>query len=537
MDWIDRNLPDDLEISVVNETGSRTRANVGCRADGDVLFVDRVTLAPGERREWSKSVTGTVDVGVQVRDGPEATERFDPTDGSGRVSATIAARSISFSTAGGRGDAGGVGSGGGVDSFAAAETSDDAGFGAAAHDGDDGWGFDGNSTDDDAWGFDDGTAGADADHAADTVDTGSSESTSASSDDSGWGFGDENDTGDGDATDGRSDNDDRGSSDRNRTGGSDSTERSSASTDAGGSTDRSSSRGRTGSAGDSDESTAPDRTARGGSRRSGRGGDADRSDGVHETEATDATDAGVDGVDRDGGVDDRGGGSGDESDGNAEPGKAGEDAGGPDGTEVDESGEEENRQAGAGEKYCRSCGAVIKQEAAICPECGVSNEGSVGGGAGAAGAAGAGPEPEPSDWGTGVLFGGALWGINLVVVLLLVVTFRSSMAGGLDAGGALRSLGLATVLPLTQFLAWLVFAVAIYYDMKYVRYHVPDWPLSGTLYIAAAIVLPVFTQVFGAAALFVGGPVGLAVAALVPAVLLGLAVRHTRTRKRLISSA
>ena len=114
------------------------------------------------------------------------------------------------------------------------------------------------------------------------------------------------------------------------------------------------------------------------------------------------------------------------------------------------------------------------------------------------------------------------------------VDYRCS---GLDAGGALRSLGLATVLPLTQFLAWVVFTVAIYYDMKYVRHHVPDWPLNGTLYIAAAIVLPVFTQVFGAAALFVGGTVGLAVAAVVPAVLLGLAVRHTRTRNRLVTSA
>lgn len=33
-------------------------------------------------------------------------------------------------------------------------------------------------------------------------------------------------------------------------------------------------------------------------------------------------------------------------------------------------------EKGADEQFCSSCGAVIKKEAAICPECGVSVEGS-----------------------------------------------------------------------------------------------------------------------------------------------------------------
>jgi len=45
-------------------------------------------------------------------------------------------------------------------------------------------------------------------------------------------------------------------------------------------------------------------------------------------------------------------------------------------------------------------------------------------------------------------------------------------------------------------------------------------------------VLPIFTQIFGAAALFVGG--GSAVAAVIPVIMLGLCIRHLRTRSRLL---
>lgn len=531
---MDERLPDDLAIAVVNETRSRTTANVGCRAGGDVLFVDRVTLAPGERREWSEPAAGTVEVAVQVKDGPEAAERFDPGDGTGAVSATIAASSISFSTDGGREATGGTGNGG-IDSFAAAETSDDDGAWADSTDGDDSWGFGGGSTDnDDAWGFDDDPGGSDPAGGADGVGTGSSTSTgSASGADSGWGFDDAGDeVGDaGDAGDDR-----RSSSGTAGTAGSPEETRRS-----GG--DRSAARGSTGSTGDDRSSTGSGSVDREPAGREGSGRDRRRSGDDHDGTGSGAARDGAD-VDSDpdpaekverGGPRDADDGAGEsEASVASDPDRSEFEAGVTDEPEAEGTDGDEERTAGAGEKYCRSCGAVIKQEAAICPECGVSNEGSVGG---AGGGRGAGPASEPSDWGTGVLVGGALWGINLVLVLLIVVSFRSSMGGGLDAGGALRSLGLATVLPLTQFLAWVVFTVAIYYDMKYVRHHVPDWPLNGTLYIAAAIVLPVFTQVFGAAALFVGGTVGLAVAAVVPAVLLGLAVRHTRTRNRLVTSA
>ena len=97
----------------------------------------------------------------------------------------------------------------------------------------------------------------------------------------------------------------------------------------------------------------------------------------------------------------------------------------------------------------------------------------------------------------------------------------------------MRSLGLAALLPPVQLLAWIVLPLSLYFDLQYVDYHVDEWPLNGRLYIAGAAILPVLTQVLGAAALFVGGG-GVAVAAVVPVVLLALSVRHLRTRSRLV---
>ncbi|MXR40280.1 NINE protein [Halobaculum sp. WSA2] len=327
---MDERLPDDLAIAVVNRTGSRTTANVGCRAGGDVLFVDRVTLAPGERREWSESAAGTVEVAVQVKDGPEAAERFDPGDGAGGVSATIAAGSISFSTDGGREATGGAG-GGGVDSFAAAETGDDA-FG-----GDDGdWGFGGDSTEGgDAWSFDDGTDDADATDTVDTVDTGGDAAhSSTSSADDGWGFGDD----DTDSDDGSHTN--SAATATTATGGTeqpDVTDEGASETGGASAVDRS----RSGNHPDADS----------GARR----GDGD-------------SDGDPDPTDESGGSEPR---DEDTGPGNPPP-EAVETAvstGATDGTGG--AGRDPSTTAGADERYCTACGAVVKKQAELCPECGV----------------------------------------------------------------------------------------------------------------------------------------------------------------------
>ena len=246
-------------------------------------------------------------------------------------------------------------------------------------------------------------------------------------------------------------------------------------------------------------------------------------------------------------------------------------------------------EAGPGpdEIYCRNCGDVIRQRAEICPECGVQNSAQAGGGqstgaqsaqrsqqagragaqaqvAGAAGAPNAQGRPagsgtsqpqqggstaggasrssqarssrsEPSgSWVNGVRFGALLWLLALLILVPTILQYQNVTAGsGVDPGGMLRSLGLATLLPPVQLLAWVVLPLSLYFDLKYVDYHVDEWPLSGRLYIAAALILPVLTQIFGAAALFLGSG-GVAVAAVVPVLLLALSIRHLRTRSRLV---
>lgn len=236
---------------------------------------------------------------------------------------------------------------------------------------------------------------------------------------------------------------------------------------------------------------------------------------------------------------------------------------------------------GPDEIYCRNCGDVIRQRAEICPECGVQNSAQAGGGpstgaqsaqrsqqAGRTGAqaqatnaqgrpAGSGTSQpqqgrsaaggasrssqarssrsEPSgSWVNGVRFGALLWFLALLILVPTILQYQSVTAGsGVDPGGMLQSLGLAALLPPVQLLAWVVLPLSLYFDLRYVDYHVDEWPLNGRLYIAAAAILPILTQVLGAAALFLGGG-GVAVAAVVPVVLLALGVRHLRTRSRLV---
>jgi len=231
-------------------------------------------------------------------------------------------------------------------------------------------------------------------------------------------------------------------------------------------------------------------------------------------------------------------------------------------------------EPGTGEIYCRSCGEIIKAKAELCPECGVRNvaqgmRDSAGrqtqsaaagtpqapspappsGGTQPQPAGGTQPQPSPGDrtdtadqpagsgpsgaWVNGVRIGGVLWLLVLLILVPTVLMYQDVTAGsGVDPGSMLRSLGLATLLPAVQLLAWIVLPLSLYFDLNHIGYRVDEWPLHGRLYIAAALVLPIFTQIFGAAALFVGG--GSAVAAVIPVIMLGLCIRHLRTRSRLL---
>jgi hypothetical protein len=134
----------------------------------------------------------------------------------------------------------------------------------------------------------------------------------------------------------------------------------------------------------------------------------------------------------------------------------------------------------------------------------------------------------------GVRLGAGLWFLALLILIPTIQQYQRVTAGsGVDPGGMLQSLGLAALLPPVQLLAWVVLPLSLYFDLRYVDYHVDEWPLSGRLYIAGAAILPVLTQIFGAAALFLDGG-GVILAAVVPVVLLALSIRHLRTRSRLV---
>ncbi|GGI99212.1 hypothetical protein GCM10008995_06420 [Halobellus salinus] len=241
------------------------------------------------------------------------------------------------------------------------------------------------------------------------------------------------------------------------------------------------------------------------------------------------------------------------------------------GSSAHSAGDDPGREPGPDESHCRNCGEIVRNRAEICPECGVRNAAHAGhptqsqptqsarGGTGARPAqqrarGGTGAQPaqaermadtpngvdqrpgsEPSgSWVNGVRLGALLWLLVLLVLVPTILRYQGATGGsGVGLSPMLQSLGLAALIPPLQLLAWVVLPVSLYFDLKYVDYHVDEWPLSGRLYLVSATILPVLTQVLGAAALFVNSG-GILLAGVIPVVLLALSVRHLRTRSRLV---
>lgn len=138
------------------------------------------------------------------------------------------------------------------------------------------------------------------------------------------------------------------------------------------------------------------------------------------------------------------------------------------------------RQKAADEVFCTSCGAAIKEEAKLCPECGVRNENQSGGrrsppGGGRRSPSGGGrrepvgTEPTVSDsWWYGVAGGAALW-----VVLLGIMGSAPPAA--------------EAFLGLLLFVAWIGLPLAAYYDMQYVRSQ-SQWRPNTGLWVLGLLV-------------------------------------------------
>lgn len=131
------------------------------------------------------------------------------------------------------------------------------------------------------------------------------------------------------------------------------------------------------------------------------------------------------------------------------------------------------REKAADEVFCRSCGEAIKQEAGICPNCGVRNKDHH---RSSSGHPTGGTSHDPSDyettvseaWWYGVAGGVALW----------ILVFLLSGAGGES---------LETFLGLLALLAWIGLPVATYFDIQYIRAN-GEWDPDTAVWVVLSVI-------------------------------------------------
>lgn len=128
------------------------------------------------------------------------------------------------------------------------------------------------------------------------------------------------------------------------------------------------------------------------------------------------------------------------------------------------------KKKGPDEIFCTSCGEAIKEDAEICPNCGVRNKKSTGGGGTGGGSSGS---HDPSQYQTTVSdtwWYGVAGGVGLWVFAFILSSVSSS-------GGALN--GVAGLLIL---LAWVGLPLSAYFDMQYVRAN-SEWNPEDILWV------------------------------------------------------
>jgi ribosomal protein L37E len=142
------------------------------------------------------------------------------------------------------------------------------------------------------------------------------------------------------------------------------------------------------------------------------------------------------------------------------------------------------REKAADEVFCRSCGEAIKQEAEICPSCGVRNKDHH---RSSSGRATEGTPHDPTEYETTV--SGTWWyGVAGGVALWVLVFLLSGFGGG----------GLETFAGLLALLAWVGLPVAIYFDIQYIRANgdwnpnIAVWVVLSALWIVNIIAGAVF---------------------------------------------
>ena len=180
---------------------------------------------------------------------------------------------------------------------------------------------------------------------------------------------------------------------------------------------------------------------------------------------------------------------------------------------------------GSDEVFCTQCGTTIKKQAEICPNCGVENNHST---ATKNTSTGGYVQPPSGKWITGIKISIAIW----TVVGILLAAISRTIGGGL--GQLAQGAALSLTLSIIQLVGWVILAVSMFKDIKYVNYHSDNWPLNGSLYIAGAVILPIFTQILGIIGFVIPG--GIVISLLVPLSIVALCVRHVKTRKEVLPS-
>lgn len=125
------------------------------------------------------------------------------------------------------------------------------------------------------------------------------------------------------------------------------------------------------------------------------------------------------------------------------------------------------------EIFCRSCGEPIKEEAEICPECGVRNKEAETNIKQSSSAS----THDPSQYETtvsGSWWYGILAGVVLWIFIFVVASFAPS--GPFE-----------TLLGLVALIAWVVLPVSVFFDAKYVRAN-SQWDPSSAIYVIAMFI-------------------------------------------------
>lgn len=127
----------------------------------------------------------------------------------------------------------------------------------------------------------------------------------------------------------------------------------------------------------------------------------------------------------------------------------------------------EKEKPGPDEMYCSSCGEIIKEEAEICPECGVRNKSGT-----------SNQKHDPSDFDTTV--SGKWWyGVAAGTLFWIVFVATSTLMPESWSPGAIWGLALIA--------GWFITPISAYFDSQYVRAN-SSWNPDSAIWVILLLI-------------------------------------------------